>query len=115
MNNDEVRKKFEQRFKESLFPLIKFDRTLRGVYANDTLQSMWEGFYACAELDEAEIAQLKSDREKLIAALNFYAKGHVDHEADRSLIYGLGKESRYRISDKYGSVARATLSELGIV
>lgn len=60
INRDEIRKKFEERFKESLFPLIKFDRTLRGTYANDTLQNMWEGFYACAEIYEKENAELKT-------------------------------------------------------
>lgn len=59
IDNDEIRKKFEDRFKQSLFPLIKFDRTLRGTYANYTLQSMWEGFYACAEIFEKENSELK--------------------------------------------------------
>lgn len=65
MNNDEIRKNFEDRFEESLFPLIKFDRTLRGVYANETLQSMWEGFLACAELYEDKITQLQDAQDEI--------------------------------------------------
>jgi hypothetical protein len=69
----DVRKLFEDRY-ESTFNLLKdhYERGPRGTYKIDLIQHKWEGFNACYEILEKELAEEKAKSQKLVYALEYY-------------------------------------------
>lgn len=63
------REMFEDRYKNSFGNIgFGFNKTARNCYMNETLQTLWEGFFAAYDLIQSELDAVKAENEKLYAA-----------------------------------------------
>lgn len=98
---------------EQHLEIIKLQRHIEALNQSD--KAGWKGRTSLEVEFKELVAQRDLARKQLEdakSALKFYADGRIDHEPDWPIIEKMGSHARYKISDRYGCVARETLRNL---